>query len=243
MFRLRFLVFFFILAILTSCKKPTEPPPREDGPTQELSPGIMPLKVGYYWDYEELLLDDDSSVLSVNDSYRYQIAEAVRTPEYQPDLLYVRQLVYPDNSADPVEWLFRNYEDGLYLMGGRTETDTLYEKLLFLRFPVDTGTSWPTQNLVYNFMDEKFYLRDTITYTCVDTNTLFAAKIGPIHCVVYFHREDSPEPDVRASYEIYDYFSPEIGLVGRMKYSIIPLRGRFPRFLLTLTSTNVPFTR
>lgn len=231
-----------LVLVLVGCPSTVEPPPENDT-SQELSPGIMPLKCGYYWDYEEYLLDDDSTVLRLYDSYRYRIGGTLKTPEYEPDLLYSRQLVRPaENSVDPVEWLFRNYSDGLYLMGGRTDTDTVYQKLLWLKFPANPGDYWPTQRLVFNFMEKRFYIKDTVTYTCVDTSTVFQTKIGPIRCVVYFHVKDSPEDDVLASYENYDYFSPQIGFVGRMTYVIIPWRGRFPRFRLALTSTNVPFT-
>jgi hypothetical protein len=145
-----------------------------------------------------------------------------------------------DNYQDPVEWFFRNYPDGLHLMGGRTDSDSAYQKKMFLKYPVAPGESWETERLVYDFLDEQFHVLDTVTYTCTDTNAVFAAKAGAMSCIVYYHKMDSPEPDVQASYAIYDYYHPQVGLVGRISYAVIPSRGRFPRFYLTLTSTNVP---
>ncbi len=121
------------------------------------------------------------------------------------------------NTDDSFEWLYRNYDDGLYQMGGTMPTDSIYTKMLLYKYPVQKGETWISPHLVYDLLQEKYMIPDSITYTCIDTNALFETPLGGFSCVVYYHREKLPEEDVLDRWQIiYEYYSIGLGLVGEI---------------------------
>lgn len=226
-----------ILLQQTACEQSVEVQPVPE----EISEGILPLRVGYYWEYITYVLREDSSVGLEFSRASYKV---IRT-SYHPsrinrDLLFHWVFINPyDNNQSQFEWFFRNYDDGLYLMGGRMPTDSISTQILELKYPVKKGESWKTPHLVYNLLERKYMIPDTITYTCVDTNAIFETPLGKFSCVVYYHREKLDE-DVLGKADIYEYYSKEVGAVGSITNSYFDYNQKsYPSFKRVLVKTNV----
>lgn len=208
---------------------------------EEISQGILPLKVGYDWEYKTYKLREDSSVGFEIDRAKFAIIQTSKHPsQIINDTFFHRVFINPyDNTQSEFEWLYRNFDDGLYTMGGKMPTDSIFTKILQLRYPVKKGETWRTPHLVYNLIERKYMIPDTITYTCVDTNVVFETPVGSFACIVYFHREKLDD-DVVGKADIYEFYSKEIGLVGTVTNSFFESDQRsYPNSKKVLVGTNV----
>jgi len=225
------------------CEQSLEPKPV----IQEVSYGILPLKVGYHWEYKTYALNGDSSTGLQVDWAIYDVTRVSFDPsQTNRDALFHRVYTNPyTNQQDSFEWLYRNYENGLYQMGGTTPTDSIYTKLLLYKYPVQKGETWTSPHLVYDFGGGKYVVPDSITYTCVDTNALFETPLGSFYCVVYYHREELPEEDVLDRWHfIYEYYSTIVGLVGMVTYGYHEFTQQtYPVSKTILVGTNVITTK
>jgi hypothetical protein len=210
---------FLLLVALShvGCQQSSEPRQL----SEETSNGILPLKVGYYWQYETYALNEDSSTGLEIDRTNYRISRVSFDPSQKnSDALFHRVSVNPySNADDTFEWLYRNYDDGLYEMGGTMPTDSIYTKLLLYKYPVQKGETWISPHLVYDLAEGKYMVPDSVTYTCVETSAVFETPLGSFSCIVYHHREKLPEEDVLNRWQgIYEYYSTRVGLVGIVTY-------------------------
>lgn len=221
------------------CDNSVKPEP----PDEEISRGILPLKVGYNWTYRDYDLREDGSIneLIPYTEFNYLIKSSSSiTVDNKSYVVFGRTWKYTDSdNYSTSEWLFRNFNDGLYAMGGKMPTDSIFTKLLKYKYPVQKGESWESPHLVYDVYDRRYLIYDTITYTCTDTNILFETPIGNFSCTVYYHREDLDD-DVLAKADIYEYYSADIGLVGVITYSFFEHNQEsYPKTKRMLVSTNV----
>ena len=234
----------FIL-LHASCNNPEEPPPK-DSVEVAISNGILPLKVGYYWKYQNYYLKADTSISGEGRTEEYKINK-LSTTIYSNENYSVFHRIwgYFNTSmghyiyaAD--EWFFRNFNDGLYQMGGKVNDDSIYTKLLWYKYPVQKGETWESPDLVYNTLTNNFFINDSTTYTCTDSNVVFKTPLGNFSCIVYYHREIDNEGDVISITDIYDYYLPNLGLVGEITYGYDKYSQRsWPIMKKVLIETNV----
>jgi hypothetical protein len=206
-----------------------------------VSNGIRPLKVGYYWEYKTYIARPDSTLGAQIGHAKYKVARmSVGTAAARSDTLFHVVWVNPStNQQDTYEWFFRNYPDGLYIMGGRMPTDSVYTALHYLRYPVTAGETWMCPHLVYEPNESKYMIADTSTFRCVDTNARFETPVGTFFCVVYNHLQKS-DPDVGADEDIYEYYSKNVGKVGSVTYNYFESLGeRHIQSKTILVGTNV----
>ncbi|MBS3944313.1 MAG: hypothetical protein KGZ42_02345 [Melioribacter sp.] len=230
----------FPILLSLSCENSLEP----DLPNKsEISRGILPLKVGYYWIYRDYDLKADGSINEFipYTEFKYLIkSSSLITVDNASYVVFDRTWKYTNSeNYSTSEWLFRNFDNGLYTMGGKMPTDSIFTKLLKYKYPVQKGESWGSPNLVYDLYDRKYLIYDTVKYTCTDTNAVFETPIGSFSCTVYYHREDLDD-DVSGKLDIYEYYSKDVGLVGSMTFGYFEDNQKIiPKFKRILISTNV----
>lgn len=229
------LLIFALATTLLNCHQSTEPEP--DPVDNVVSLGIHPLKVGYYWHYKTVALNEDSTEGNEIEQVRFEITRRSSNPQIPDEPLFHKIFVNPyTNGRSEFEWLYRNYEDGLYLMGGKMSTDSVYTRIRLFRYPAAKGESWTSPHLVYNLIDREYQIRDSTAYTCVDTNAVFETPLRTFSCVVYYHRE-SLDDDVSAKSDVYEFYSSGVGLVGIVTMSYFNQQ-IFPKSKRILVSTN-----
>lgn len=230
----------FLVLLFIRCDNSVKPEPPND---EEISLGILPLKVGNWWTYRDYDLKPDGSIneLIPYTEFNYLIKSSHSiTVDNENYVVFGRAWKYTDNeNYSTSEWLFRNFNNGLYAMGGKMPTDSIFTKLLKYKYPVQKGEAWKSQNLVYDLYDKKYLILDTVTYTCIDKNVLFETPIGNFSCTVYYHREDLDD-DVSEKADIYEYYSKDVGLIGTITYGYFEFDQKsIPKFKRILVSTNV----
>lgn len=218
--RFLFLLLLPVLFTQMSCSHVVEP----IVPKEESSNGILPLKVGYYWKYKNYYLKSDGSISGERIEEGYKITKyssiKIETEEYK---VFHRISGYFDPSINQYrygsdEWLFRNFDNGLYLMGGNYRNDSINTKLLWYKYPVKKGDTWKSPHLVYNLIEQKYMIKDSTIYTCTETDALFETPLGNFICVVYYHRVNYHDYDVYGIEDIFEYYTEGVGLVGFITY-------------------------
>ena len=227
-------------------------PIMEDG-----SYGILPLKVGNTWEYQQYVLKKDGSILKEGNRIRYKIigtsydpSHKILEPVYNMSLEWLDTTYNPAWQLDPLTPFLRNYNDGLYIMGGRETAmdgytpDTLYTKILNLKYPVYKSEKWRSPGLSNSFffpLNEPYLIKDTTTYICVTTDAKFETPVGIFSCIVYYHRYRlTTSDDEVGPYDIYEYYCENVGLVAVVtnKYDDY-YKQSYPLYKKVLISTNV----
>jgi len=241
-----FIIIIIIILIFSqgSCSNPVEPVNNNDTVKAEVSNGILPLKVGYYWKYKNYNLREDSSIAGEGIDDEYKITKYSKITLGDTNYVVFHSIYgYLDSTGyifDSDEWYLKNFHDGLYLMGGNYEADSIYAKLIWYKYPVKKGESWQSPHLVYNLIQNKYLIEDTVSYTCIDTSAIFNTPLGNFKCVVYYHRWVDNEGDAMSIWDIYDYYSYNMGLVGELTYEPDPTTQKdIPLYKKVLTQTNV----
>ena len=210
------ILLFYFFSLLIGCAQPTEP---DDPIEEEVSNGILPLKVGYYWKYKNYYLREDSSVAGVGIDEEYIINKSssilIDNKNY---VVFHRIWGYLDPNIEDYrfgsdEWLYRNFYDGLYLMGGKLPSDSIFTNLIQYKYPVRKGEIWKSPHLVYDLIENKYMISDSIIFSCTDTNAIFETPSGNFSCTVYNHKENQ-DPDVSEKLNIYEYYAVNVGLIG-----------------------------
>jgi len=207
--------------------------------------GILPLKVGDYWEYREFALGDSGTVGGEIGTSAFKISRlSVVASSTNRDTVF--HWVYVDVKTGVVgniEFLYRNFDSGLYMMGGVGPEDTLYTKLLRLSYPVQKGETWISPHLVYNLAESKFLIPDSQVYRCTDTSASFETPLGNFTCLVYNHMETLEEVPGTLR-DVYDYYVAGVGRVGSDIYNYREsTQERYPLSRSFLVSTNVPLGR
>lgn len=120
-----------------------------------------------------------------------------------------------EGQPSPLNKLYWNGPDGLYYMGSFAEGDTLLNKMLYLKYPVEVGDSWRYPR---NFFDGRNTIVDSVQVSCVDINVLFETPADTFRCIV-FQYTIRPQFDVLARWHYFTYFTPGVGQVGNLIYS------------------------
>jgi hypothetical protein len=243
-----------LISLVTSCENNSVLPEPfiEDG-----SYGIIPLRIGNSWEYKSYNLRKDGSILREGNSIRYKIISMSYDPSHKIlDPVYNKSTEWLDTTyssiwqLDPQVSFFRNYKEGLYIMGGGEPAmggypaDTLYAKVLYLKYPVTKGEKWRSPGLSQPLsipLNEPYLLNDTTTYSCIDTDVKFETPLGVFSCTVYYHRYRlKTSDDVVGPYDIYEYYSESVGLVAVItnKYDDY-YKQSYPLYKQVLISANV----
>lgn len=183
--------------------------------SEEPPPGVLvPLAVGNYWAYElAYYINGQPNGLTDTSTVRI-IADTNLTYEGITHKATVRDLLHnKSNTISEAKWFEWYGEDGLYILGGFSDTDTLITKFLELKYPVNVCESWEVPRLVYHVGFKKFMFTDTLTYTCVAKDSLFETSNESFNSYV-FHYKRRIQEDVLAISDFYLFYTPALGLVG-----------------------------
>lgn len=174
------------------------------------SDDLMPLEVGNWWDYE---VRNHLFQNPVVDTVRYEVtAEVPVTVEGASYTAFAFNLLpFPEGTPE-YYWLNRNAGDGLYTMGGIAETDTLFVNSIDKKYPAEIGETWESSQISFSRSDFEFYINDTLKITVVDTDREVQTPAGTFRCYVYHFEADQGE-DVAANAQIFQFYSPGVGLI------------------------------
>ncbi len=174
---------------------------------------LFPLAVGNYWEYEYTYLG------SLYDTLRYEVVKQVEVPINDTTFTsFAFNLVPFPEGAPEYYWLFRNGDEGTYLMGGISDVDTLYMNALQVPFPAETGTSFLEPGLVFSYSELRFYHNESKVVTLIDTDREITTPAGTFSCYV-FKFWVSNGYDVIKGWDYYQYYNPGIGLVAQISYT------------------------
>ncbi len=198
-------ILLIILSTLINCNRDTGGPGNSDDCLQYGENALLPSEIGNYWKYSMKVYT------SFTDSVTYSIVETLTVNHEDRD--YKLFIAKYDNEGSEPNWLYWNGPDGLYSMGGLTKTDTMIYPVLQFKYPVSQGEAWEVPRMVYNLYGKEFYIKDTTTYICVDTNFLYITPLDTFQTYVYMFKR-RPAEDVLDK-EIYNYYyTPSIGLIA-----------------------------
>ncbi len=174
---------------------------------------LLPLTVGNWWEYELQTFiyggDNDTTIL-----INYGVQQIKEKHYSLYNCCLYETVVYDRGFGGSENWLYWQDSTGVYSLGGFSDVDSLINKSLISKYPVEKGESWMSQNVYFDKLTRKFVYGDSIKYTCVSINKEFDTPIGKISCYVFYYRTDIAS-DVIGFYDTYDYISPGIGLVGQ----------------------------
>jgi hypothetical protein len=206
---MKYLKIIFLLSILlTSCDSPVE---------VENNSVLLPLSVGNYWKYEIYSYSSTGEILSgLTDSLLLTIDEDVIVnldgKIYKGGVMTRK---FGENAFPETRWIYSNLNDGLYYLGGYADTDTLYKKILYLKYPTVESETWSLSYMAFNLQTGNFiYDPDSTTnITCQTLTNNIKTDIGEFDCICYFLSE-KPAEDVLFNWDYYFYYAPNIGLVA-----------------------------
>ena len=202
---------------------------------------LIPLAVGNYWAYRDSFYSDNSPIEGLTDSAKVVITnEFSHLPGSGDQQSYIWQWYYPLDQELDYKWIYWNGTDGVYILGGLSSADTLYTKHRILKYPVRLYASWEVPRLVYDLIDQQWLLDpdSSFTYSCVAIDSLLMTPIDSFRCVVFHHRRRQAE-DVAGYWDIYDFYTPDIGLVAQItlkSYNKTVFRKRLLYDYLVLTN-------
>ena len=174
---------------------------------------LLPSELGNTWEY--WIWGDFEDLV---DTVTYSIIDTL-TINYE-GIDYHCFIPQWENYSYEAKWLYYNGEDGLYLMGGLDDEDTLILPALLCKYPVEVGDSWEYPRIVY-LPRIKFWLKDTMKVECVGKDEEFITSLDTFSTYVYRKSVESGEglendvpPDI-----YYDHYCPGIGIVGNIRQS------------------------
>ncbi len=187
--------------------------------------GLVSLSVGNYWAGMQYTCRNstcDSIAKNLTDSMTVRVFEKrdIEIDGYIYNASFKENYFIKNNYVMDCKWLSFNGSDGLYLLGGISSSDSLFKKILQLKYPVSVGESWQVPHLVYDLYENRFLIDDTLTYTCISTNETIETPAGIFECYVYCYRL-RPAEDVLDEWEHYLYYSPNIGNVATIIKSTV----------------------
>ncbi|GJQ22191.1 MAG: hypothetical protein HBSIN02_25460 [Bacteroidia bacterium] len=110
-------------------------------------------------------------------------------------------------------WLRSLTSEGVHLIGGISDTDTLLTERIEYKYPAAVGNSWDVRTIAYSLDSLRFYDRDTLTYSLKSTDAEIQTPAGTFRCYLYQFSK-RPADDVAAVWDYKYYLVPGKGLVG-----------------------------
>lgn len=176
---------------------------------------LVPLAVGNSWTFASWYLDE-----SWADTFRVEITGERTVRIDGADRRAFEQTLHRGGPS-PYRWLYGNEPDGLHLYGGVSDTDTLLEGGLYLKYPARKGERYPFKRLAYH-PDLGFYVSHTLTMHVVTTDTTITVGGRPLRCYGYRFRY-RPADDVGEQWDVYEYYSPGAGHVAEVIRTYDPI--------------------
>jgi hypothetical protein len=171
----------------------------------------MPLAVGNYWEYE-------FKYVGIENDLRYEVTSAVEVPFGDTTYkAYAMNFVPFPEVSQPYFWLRRNDSRGLQVMGGVSDTDTLFIDEVEYKFPSEVGETFNSTRIAYSRDRLEFYVSDTLKITLVDNDREIKTPAGKFTCFVFKYKQVFYEGDI--PFEVWDYYSyytPGVGLVAQI---------------------------
>ena len=200
--------FLCFLILCTSCDLFTNE-------QKETTGELMPLAVGNYWEYENTYLD------VIKDTLLYEVTEEIQIPIGDTTYTaYAMNFIPLPPDLPSYYWLRRNDEEGLFLMGGISDTDTLFMNEVEYRLPIRVGEIFETPRISFSFARREFYISDTLSITLIDDDREVITPAGKFKCFVY-NFDLSAGDDVAERFDYYLFYSLGVGLVKQEE------RGKF----------------
>jgi len=197
-----------LILLICSCENPVEVVDK---------PVLYPISIGNSWKYISYTYSSRGEILpGLTDSLVMTIDEEILVniegKNYRGGVQTRR---FGENTYAKARWIYGNLNNGLYYLGGISEKDTIFQKFLYLKYPVSQGEIWEVPYMYYHLINQRFEFKpsSTLRYTCKATNERINTEIGEFRCLVYHFRQ-KPEEDVAENWDYYLYYSPGVGLIG-----------------------------
>lgn len=139
---------------------------------------IVPLQTGNRWTYSDYSPGSNSIIFSNLEVF----GKVDYSPESSREEVYRVQWTNTDELD--LSWLMYNSDQGTYLHGGVSPTDTFFTSQLY-KYPVQKGDSWPFSPLKYNATDGKFFEGDPTTMICLNNPVYITVPAGTFRCIEY----------------------------------------------------------
>jgi|GEM_PF-3335093 len=207
--------------------------PGEDNDREQW--GILPLRTSNIWGYEAYRLNRNTGEVEGRWTWGDQqygiVGDTVLTVEgYDYEVFYFSYYGLQEQAYYPYKRLYTNDSDGLWCLGGMAMGDTLLNKTLLYKYPIQRGETFTQIFPRYNKYDEAWCYPDTIIYTCIDDSAWFHTNTDSFFCVVYNYQVEQAE-DVSAWLDISEYYCHNIGCVGKIVKSYYPYSGeKYPKY-------------
>lgn len=139
---------------------------------------IFPLETGNSWSYRDYSPGENNVILSNLEVFE-QVSYA---PESANEEVYRVQWTNTDELN--MSWLMYNGDQGTFLHGGVSPTDTFFTSQLYA-YPVKSGSSWPFAPLKYSATDGRFFEGAPTTMSCSNSTVYITVPAGSFRCIEY----------------------------------------------------------
>lgn len=178
-----------------------------------------------YNNFSSFLFDFSDTKVSVWDSTKREIGGEfivnIADSCFYTKAYFNKSLSY--ERQDTVFWLYWSGENGIYEMGGYSQTDTLLAKGLKTPYPIKRGDIWHGLSITYD--GYIFNKEPSILRKCVAENEKLVTPYFTFdNCIVILDRR-SPGEDVGGYDDYYFYYAPNIGLVCYVHNYTDPIYG------------------
>lgn len=224
----------FLLMLIAGCDTPLSPIDDDEDPevedpvvidpiptclTYEQGDELYPLSTGNYWVYNTWRFSPTLDYI-----FREEITSDIVVPcEGGQFTAYGWQRFWHlDNTpiVPGVEWLIAHGTDGVYNVGGVSQSDTLFVASPQYIEP-DEGNSWYSLLVSFNIAGGQFYAKDSLKFELVETNATFQTDHGLFEDCTVFRFEEKTHDDQVFHWYHYLYVKRGIGIVGRRTVDIL----------------------
>lgn len=201
------LLFFMIAIFIIYCDDNLNKSEEEEICKKYGADVLLPSELGNKWEYQ--IWSDFNDKL---DTVTYSITDTL-TVEYN-GIKYHCFIPHWSNQDEKINWLYCNGQDGLYMIGGFTEEDTLIKPVLQFKYPVNEGETWEVPGMVYHPI-AKFIIKDTLTVQCTNINQEYIVPVDTFYTIVYKFNKNIGDDLPEESY--YNYYYPSVGIIGNIR--------------------------
>jgi hypothetical protein len=176
----------------------------QDAPTGEVA--LFPYESPQTWTYQET---KNGTVTGVSRMHSLGASQFVFN-NVNEQMLPIAWFNFADEVLYPFSLLYQTKNDGLWLMGGASDSDTLFAPSLYLKYPVHVGEEWSSYDIDYDLTAGKIVLVDTLTMRCSAYPVTVTHPTGSWSTVEYSY--------AKANRNYYLYYALNIGFV---RYTVV----------------------
>jgi len=230
---IRFLIFLLMFLLHLNCNNSVAPIPTNKtiDTAKTFTHFLWPSNIGSYWIYSEYKFPGfgnsdknwnfngfnsfgvDFDTVSTNPTfYRAEITESI--------FITLNDTVYPSFVLNTGFKLpYYTGIDGVYNMGIYNQGDSLFQNGLFLPVQMELNKPWASQFVARS--PSGFYAIPTVDKRLLSLNDTVTTPAGDFVC--YVIRTRIIEADDYPGYiDFYEYFSPNVGLVAKIRIFFVP---------------------